>query len=100
VSKRKYEQGGGVVPTEWQKGEVPTGERWGIVLREVWTLDWDWQGVPEVVARVEAYRWPTDGNMWEALNGMPRSGRVVRWLRVGARCNAHLPLTLKEWPRA
>ncbi len=95
--KRKYEQGGGVVPTDWKRGEVPSSAEFGVVLREVWALAWDWRGVPEVTARIGAYKWDNDEKRWRGIYG-EMTGRCVRWLRVGSSRSADLTLTLAEWP--
>ncbi len=96
MTMRKYEQGGGVVLMEWQRGDVPIGSQYGAVLREVWELKWGWDGMPRVTARIGAYTWDDAAQAWVPLHG-GATGRVVRWVRIGVSRQTDIPLTLKEW---
>lgn len=96
---RKYEPAGGVVPCEWKRGAPSESDEYGVILREEWSLKWDWNGRPEATARVTAYRWDRDAKEWRSVDGSG-GGRTIRWMRVGRSRTADLSLTLEDWPNA
>ena len=101
MAKRKYEQGGGVVPCVWQKGAPSEVNEYGVVLMEHWTLGWGWREKPEVTASIAAYVWDREAKEWRSVRDhFTPEGRCARWMRVAGTVSADLSLTLEEWPDA
>jgi hypothetical protein len=95
---KKYEQGGGVVPTPWIAGQIPADEQFGRVVAEIWTIRFDWRGVPEVMARTHYLQWNPVTEGWSLDGSQPMAGRVRRWMRLGRGRTAYPSLTLEDWP--